>query len=98
ISKVPSNFVDSLSSSKWKERKEALEALHAVVNVPRIKDGDFAEVNRCLAKCMKDANIAVVTQAAQCIELLAKGLRKGYAKYRATVMQPIMDRLQEKKQ
>lgn len=98
ISKVPKDFVDNLSSSKWKERKEALEALHALVNVPRIKDGDFAEVNRCLAKCMKDANIAVVTQAAQCIELLAKGLRKGYAKYRSTVMQPIMDRLKEKKQ
>ncbi|KAK4120723.1 ARM repeat-containing protein [Parathielavia appendiculata] len=98
ISKVPKDFFDNLSSSKWKERKEALEALHAIVNVPRIKDADFGEINRCLAKCMKDANIAVVTQAAQCIELLAKGLRKGYAKYRSTVMQPIMERLKEKKQ
>lgn len=94
---IPATFFDNLASSKWKERKEALEGLHAIVNVPRIKDGDFHEVNRCLAKCMKDANIAVVTQAAQCIELLAKGLRKAYAKYRSTVMQPIMDRLKEKK-
>ncbi|KAL2128456.1 hypothetical protein VTI74DRAFT_9169 [Chaetomium olivicolor] len=98
ISKVPKDFYDNLSSSKWKERKEALEALYAVVNVPRIKDADFGEINRSLAKCMKDANIAVVTQAAQCIELLAKGLRKGYGKYRSTVMQPIMERLKEKKQ
>lgn len=97
ISKVPADFYDKLASSKWKERKEALEALYALVNVPRIKDGDFAEINRCLAKSMKDANIAVVTQAAQCIELLAKGMRKGYAKYRSTVMQPIMERLKEKK-
>lgn len=98
ISKVPKDFYDNLASSKWKERKEALEGLYAVINVPRIKDGDFGEINRCLAKCMKDANIAVVTQAAQCIELLAKGLRKGYAKYRSTVMQPIMERMKEKKQ
>ena len=96
-SKIPKDFYDNIASSKWKERKEALEALYAVVNVPRIKDGDFNEVNRCLAKCMKDANIAVVTQAAQCIELLAKGLRKGYSKHRSTVMQPIMERLKEKK-
>jgi cytoskeleton-associated protein 5 len=98
VGKIPKDFYDNLGSSKWKERKEALEALYALVNVPRIKDADFGEINRSLAKCMKDANIAVVTQAAQCIEMLAKGLRKGYAKYRSIVMQPILERLKEKKQ
>ncbi|EFQ33090.1 spindle pole body component alp14 [Colletotrichum graminicola M1.001] len=97
LGKVPANFSEALASSKWKERKEAVEGLYAAINVPRIKDGDFNEINRGLAKCMKDANVAVVTQAAQCIEVLAKGLRSGYAKHRATVMQPIMDRLKEKK-
>jgi len=98
MAKVPKDFFDNLGSSKWKERKEALEGLYSAVNVPRIKEADFGEINRALAKCMKDANIAVVTQAAQCIELLAKGLRKGYGKYRSIVMQPIMERLKEKKQ
>ncbi|KAI1104790.1 armadillo-type protein [Jackrogersella minutella] len=98
ISKVPANFHDNLASSKWKDRKEALEALYVLLNVPRIKDGDFGEINRGLAKCMKDANIAVVTQAAQCIEVLAKGLRKNYIRYRSIVMTPIMERLKEKKQ
>ncbi|TIC90017.1 Spindle pole body component alp14 [Colletotrichum higginsianum] len=95
--KIPANFSEALASSKWKERKEAVEGLYAAINVPRIKDGDFNEINRGLAKCMKDANVAVVTQAAQCIEVLAKGLRSSYAKHRTTVMQPIMDRLKEKK-
>ncbi|KAI0196954.1 armadillo-type protein [Astrocystis sublimbata] len=98
LSKVPASFHDNLASSKWKDRKEALEALYAAINVPRIKDGDFNEINRGLAKSMKDANIAVVTQAAQCIETLAQGLRKGYSKYRSVVMAPIMERLKEKKQ
>lgn len=97
LKKIPPNFHDQLASSKWKDRKEAVEALYQALNVPRMKDSDFSEINRGLAKCMKDANVAVVTQAAQCIELLAKGLRKSYAKYRTTVMQPIMDRLKEKK-
>ncbi|ETS80847.1 hypothetical protein PFICI_08376 [Pestalotiopsis fici W106-1] len=97
LSKVPASFHENLASSKWKERKEALEALYALLNVPRIKDGDFGEINRGLAKCMKDANIAVVTQAAQCIEVLAQGLRKSYGKYRSVVMAPIMERLKEKK-
>ncbi|KAF4508136.1 hypothetical protein G6O67_004553 [Ophiocordyceps sinensis] len=95
--KIPPNFSDMLASSKWKDRKEAVEALAQALNVPRIRDSDFNEINRGLAKCMKDANVAVVTQAAQCIELLAKGLRQAFGKYRAVVMQPIMDRLKEKK-
>lgn len=97
LKSLAGDFHDNLASSKWKERKEALEGLYKLLDVPRIKDGDFGEINRGLAKCMKDANIAVVTQAAQCIEVLAKGLRKAYAKYRPTVMQPIMERLKEKK-
>jgi hypothetical protein len=97
LSKVPADFSDQLASSKWKERKEALEALFTVLNVPRIKDGDFGEVTRGLAKSMKDANIAVVTTAAQCIEVLAKGLRKQFGRYRQTVMSPIMERMKEKK-
>lgn len=97
LSKVPSNFHDNLASSKWKERKEALEALYALTNVPKIKDGDYGQINHGLAKCMKDANVAVVTQAAQCIEVLAKGLRRSYGRYRSVVMAPIMERLKEKK-
>ncbi|KAH7149041.1 armadillo-type protein [Dactylonectria estremocensis] len=95
--KIPPNFSDMLASSKWKDRKEAVDGLHQALNVPRIKDSDFSEVSRGLAKCMKDANVAVVTQAALCIQSLATGLRKGFGKYRTTVMQPIMDRLKEKK-
>ncbi|KUJ06468.1 ARM repeat-containing protein [Mollisia scopiformis] len=97
VSKVAADFSDQLASAKWKERKDALEALYGVLNVPRIKDGDFGEIARGLAKSMKDANIAVVTQAAQCIEVLAKGLRKPFSKYRSVIMSPILERLKEKK-
>ncbi|KAH8796113.1 putative spindle pole body component alp14 [Hyaloscypha sp. PMI_1271] len=98
LSKVAPDFHEQLASAKWKERKDALEALYVILNVPRIKDGDFGEIARCLGpKCMKDANIAVVTQAAQCIEVLAKGMRKPFGRYRSIVMGPIMERLKEKK-
>ncbi|KAI9765593.1 MAG: Microtubule-associated protein, microtubule dynamics during spindle orientation [Geoglossum simile] len=97
-SKVPKDFHENVSSTKWKDRKDALDALYAVLNVPRIKDADFGEIIRSLAKCMKDANIAVVTVAANCVDVLAKGLRKGFPRYRSVIMTPIMDRLKEKKQ
>ncbi|PGH02707.1 hypothetical protein AJ80_08804 [Polytolypa hystricis UAMH7299] len=98
LSKVPDQFHDNLASTKWKDRKEALDALFALANVPKIKEAPFDEIMRGLAKSMKDANVAVVTVAANTIEVLAKGLRRGFAKYRSTVMGPIMERLKEKKQ
>ncbi|KAI9792851.1 MAG: Cytoskeleton associated protein 5 [Piccolia ochrophora] len=98
ISKVPKDLQDNLASTKWKDRKDALDALYSAINVPRIKDAEFGEIVRSLAKCMKDANIAVVTVAASCVETLANGLRKNFAKYRSTIVAPMMERLKEKKQ
>ncbi|KAJ5174327.1 uncharacterized protein N7482_000204 [Penicillium canariense] len=96
--KVPKDLQDQLGSSKWKDRKEALDALYNAINVPRIKDGPYDDIVRGLAKCMKDANIAVVTVAANCVDLLAKGLRNGFMKYRSTILVPMLERLKEKKQ
>lgn len=98
LGKTPKDFHEGLASTKWKERKEALDAFFIVANKDRIKEGPFDEIVQDLAKCMKDANIAVVTVAANCVDVLAKGLRKGFAKYRGRIMAPIMERLKEKKQ
>lgn len=98
LSKVPKDFNDNMASSKWKDRKETLDALFAAANTDRIKDGPYDDIIAALAKSMKDANIAVVTVAANCIEVLAKGLRKSFAKYRGRVMAPMMEKLKEKKQ
>ncbi|KAI1913946.1 hypothetical protein LOZ53_000955 [Ophidiomyces ophidiicola] len=96
--KIPATFHENVASSKWKDRKEALDTLYSAANVPRIQEGPFDEIMRVLAKCMKDANIMVVTVAANTVDVFAKGLRKGFGKYRPTVMAPIMERLKEKKQ
>lgn len=97
-SQIPKDFNERLASSKWKDRKDALDDLHKVLNVPRIAEGPFDDLIRGFAKSMKDANISVVMTAANCVELLAKGLKKSFAKYRSSIMNPIMERLKEKKQ
>lgn len=98
LGKIPSNFHESLASPKWKDRKEALDALYEIANTDKIKDGHYEEIVQDLAKSMKDANVAVVTVAANCVDVLAKGLRKSFAKYRSKIMAPILERLKEKKQ
>lgn len=98
LSKLPSDFYDNMASAKWKERKEALDVLYSEANTEKIQPGHYEDIVQVLAKSMKDANIAVVTVAANCIDVLAKGLRKDFAKYRGKIMSPIMERLKEKKQ
>jgi hypothetical protein len=98
LANVPKDFFERLASSKWKDRKEALDELQTAINHPKLEDGQYSDLCAALAKCMKDANIAVVTVAANCIEILAKGLRKSFARYRGTVMGPMQERLKEKKQ
>lgn len=95
--KIPANFETELGSSKWKERKEALEAVLAVLQkAARMAAGDYAPVLRLLARCMKDANIQVVQLAAQCIECIVKGLLKDFS-YASMVVGPMVDRTKEKK-
>lgn len=97
--KIAKDLHENLGSSKWKERKDALDALLIVLNVPRIKDGPYHEIIGDLAKIiLKDANVAVVGVAANCVEKLASGLRKGFAKYRSNIMSPMLERCKEKKQ
>lgn len=98
IKKMPSDFHEKLASAKWKDRKDTLDEFYEVANTERIQDGHYDEVIQGLAKSMKDANVAVVTVAANCITVLAKGLRKSFAKYRSRILAPIMERLKEKKQ
>jgi hypothetical protein len=98
LSKVPADFNDRLASSKWKDRKEALEETFAVVNVPLIQEGAFDDVIRGCAKSMKDANIMVVTVAANVVEALAKGMKKGFPRYRSSILPAMLERFKEKKQ
>ena len=97
--KIAKDLHENLASSKWKERKDALDAVLAILDTPRIKDGPFDDVVRDLAKIiLKDANVTVVAVAANCVEKLALGIRRGFAKYRSTIMSPMLERFKEKKQ
>lgn len=96
--KLPADLNDRLGSSKWKDRKEVLDEVFAIVNVPAIKEGPFDDVMRGCAKSMKDANIMVVQVAANVVEAIAKGLRKSFGRYRSTVLAAMLERFKEKKQ
>lgn len=100
VAKMPSNFKASLTSSKWKERKEVLDELLTLCTATlRIKDAsELGDVARSCALCVqKDANIACVVAASSCIEALAKGIQSPFGKYREGIIAPMLERLKERK-
>ena len=100
VPKLPTNLQASLGSSKWKERKEALDELLTLVNAaPRIQEApELGELAKSLARCIhKDANINCVMTAANCLEGLAKGLMGAFSKYRESVVPPMLERMKERK-
>ncbi|KAG4305039.1 hypothetical protein PORY_001714 [Pneumocystis oryctolagi] len=97
LSKIPKDFSDQLMSTKWKDRKDALDFLYSVCKVPRILEDDYSDIIRLLAKSIKDVNISVTIVASNCVEAFARGLRKGFLKYKSNVLGPIMEKLKERK-
>ncbi|EMR08510.1 hypothetical protein PNEG_02993 [Pneumocystis murina B123] len=97
LSKIPKDFNDQLASTKWKDRKDALDSLYSICKVPRIMEDDYNDVIRLLARSIKDVNISVVIVASNCVEAFARGLRKGFIKYKSIVFGPIIEKLKERK-
>ena len=50
LEKLPKGFYESLASSKWKERKEALEAFLPFAKSGKIEDGRYGELVSILGK------------------------------------------------
>jgi cytoskeleton-associated protein 5 len=98
--KISKDFHTNLKSSKWKERKEALDELQTLVkSTPRIKDApELGELAKSLATCIhKDVNVNCVVVAAGCLEGLGKGTATALGRYHESLVPPMLERLKERK-
>lgn len=98
LSKLPSDLNSRMASTKWKDRKEALDEVFEVLSkAPKLANDDYTDLVRVFAKCMKDANIQVVQLAADGIRFLSQGLKGGFHKYQNLVIAGLIERSKEKK-
>lgn len=98
LSKIPDDLPTKMAAPKWKDRLDTLTEVQQALNVIKVADDDYLELVRVLAKGLKDVNIQVASVAANCVESLAKGLRKKFHKYYQIVLSPLLERTKEKKQ
>lgn len=71
-----------LGAGKWTEKKEFLEEMLKVINVPKLSAKDSSELSTLfstLKKLLNDNNTVVVQLTVQLIGVLAKGLRKAFS-------------------
>lgn len=103
LDKFPADFQTRISSTKWKDRVEALEEIHNNVLEPvkklAYKNQDYSDYLRVLANVIqKDANVQAVTIAANSVQLLCNSLRSNFTRsYGAIVLVPLLERTREKK-
>ncbi|KAK6453923.1 armadillo-type protein [Scheffersomyces xylosifermentans] len=99
LSKFPEDLDTRINSAKWKDRKEVLEEVFEILKnvVKLVTNDDYTPFFRIVAKCMKDANVQVVEIAANCSEIVTKGLQKSSQKYRPIILGPMIERTKEKK-
>ena len=65
---------------------------------PKVENGRFNELLSVLGKkVQEDSNVIVVILASNCIEMLAKGLRKDFNPFKSLVLPNVIERLKEKK-
>ncbi|WFD06209.1 hypothetical protein MVES1_001551 [Malassezia vespertilionis] len=97
--KLKPNVLTLLTSSKWQERLEALESLHAALTEsPRlVPDPGLEEYVQALQlRLQKDVNINVAMQTCRCLEALADGLCSDGARY-LFVLPCVLEKLKERK-
>ncbi|WVR09379.1 hypothetical protein IAU60_006446 [Kwoniella sp. DSM 27419] len=104
LSLFPSDLMDRLASTKWKDRLESLEECTKVLTQPgnaRISDKNvdsYGSLAQLLGtKCKSDANVNVVIEAAKVLEGLAQGMGKPFGRFRGSVMPGVLERLKERK-
>ena len=98
LKRLPENFYERTNSKAWAERRDAFtEFLDVAKAAKKLQEGPFDDIVQILAKTMKDTNILVLVLGANVVDVLAKGLKRSFGKYRGRIMGPMLERLKEKK-
>ncbi|KAK4473779.1 hypothetical protein MN116_003117 [Schistosoma mekongi] len=98
LSKIPNEYWQQIEEKKWQDRRDALEAIERITNVPRIAPGDFTNLVKSLVQVVnKDTNIILVALAAKILGQIARGLKSKFSPYAQQTLQACLGKFKEKK-
>jgi len=94
---MPSTTISKTSDSNWKERKEGLEEINAILDGNTRLKANMGEVGTALKLRYADNNIQVRTLALDAIGKIATGMNKGFADHARNFVPPITQVLADAK-
>lgn len=102
LDKLPNNFYQSLASSKWKDRVEALEEFHdqTLTKVKKLSasNEDHSEIiHKFCSTITSDANLQAVQISTSSLDILISALRSEYNPFALETLNALLTRSKEKK-
>ncbi|UZJ52839.1 hypothetical protein CBS101457_002159 [Exobasidium rhododendri] len=94
---VPSATIAKTSDANWKERKEGLEEINALLDANTRLKSNMGEVGTALKMRYTDNNMQVRTFALDAIGKIATGMNKGFADHARNFIPPITQVLADAK-
>ena len=90
-------FWSGLKEQKWSKRRDALLVLRVKASVPKIEHGDFLPVAKELKRVVSsDSNVSCVNAAIDCVDVLARGLRKSFRAPAKLLFPVLLEKYKEK--
>lgn len=94
---MPSSVIAKMGDANWKERKEGLEEINAILDANTRLRANIGEVGTALKLRYSDNNIQVRTLALTAIAKIATGMNKGFADHARAFVPPITQVLADAK-
>mgnify|MGYP000879876469 CR=1 FL=1 len=87
----------TLAIKKWNEKKEAMDAVIAAADTPKLAPGNYSGLFDVLNKLAQDAHATVAQFAIRAIGFLAKGLRAGFQEHALQAVPVLFAKFKEKR-
>lgn len=86
---IPSSIVSKLGDANWKERKEGVEELHAILDANTRLKPSVGDIGAALKARYADSNMQVKTLALDALAKIAKGMNRGFEQQVRTFVPPV---------
>ena len=87
----------TLAIKKWNEKKDAIEAVIAAADTPKLAPGDYSGLIDVLKKLAVDAHATVAQYAIRALGFLANGLRQAFHDHAISAVPVLFSKFKEKR-